>query len=75
MVAYWSSSQPLAKNDADIGLNGPSGNCYGGNVLRVPSGSELHIKIDVPDAESKILRCRVWIDGTAGSLKVMPLVD
>jgi hypothetical protein len=74
-IAYWFSRQPPSVNDADIGLSGPVAACFGGNVCRVPKGSEVHIKIHVPEAESKTLRCRVWIDDRSSSLRVVPLAN
>ena len=73
-IAYWFSRQPPSVDDADIGLTGPVAACFGGNVSRVPRGAELHIKIHVPEAEGRTLRCRVWIDGITGGLRVVQLL-
>jgi len=74
-IAYWFSRQPPSVDDVDIGLSGPVAACFGGNMCRVPSGSELQIKVHVLDAEDKNLRCRVWVDGITGGLRVVQLTD
>ncbi|MBR7900981.1 MULTISPECIES: hypothetical protein [Burkholderia] len=75
-VAYWFSREPPNPDDQDIGLNGPDGNCWGGNVCRVSgTGTNLHIQIRPQDADSKDVHCRVWIDRTARKLRAELLPD
>ncbi|CAJ3224725.1 hypothetical protein [Burkholderia pseudomallei] len=73
-VAYWFSRELPNTDDKDIGLTGPVAACFGGNVCRVPgTGTNLHIRIDPQDAESKDVYCRVWIDTTARRLRAEQL--
>jgi|UniRef100_UPI0038BA2750 hypothetical protein len=75
-VAYWFSRELPNTDDKDIGLNGPSGACFGGNVCGVPGPAAiLHIRIHPQDADSKDLCCRVWIDESARRLRAAQLPD
>jgi len=75
-VAYWFSRELPNTDDNDIGLNGPFSASFGDNVCRVPgTGMHLHIRIHPQDADSKDIRCRVWIDTTDRRLRAIQLDD
>ena len=70
VVAYWFSPELRNTDDKD------AGNCFGGNVCRVPgTETNLHIRIDPQDAESKHVHCRMWVDTSAGKLRAEQLPD
>lgn len=73
-IAYWFSREPPNPDDKDIGLTGPVGACFGGNVCRVP-GTEtiLHIRIHPQEMDAKDVCCRVWIDESERRLRAAPL--
>jgi len=75
-VAYWYSRELPNIDDKEIGLPGPSGAGFGGNVCRLP-GSEavLQIKIQAQNIDSKDIQCRVWIEQTSRRLRGMQLLD
>jgi len=73
-VAYWFSRELPNIDDKDIGLTGPVAACFGGNVCRLPgTETNLHIRIDPQDSDSKDVHCRVWIDTTARRLRAAQL--
>jgi len=75
-IAYWFSREPPHPDDKDIGLTGPVAACFGGNVCGVPgTGTHLHIRIHPQDADSKDIRCRVWVDTTDRRLRAIQLGD
>ena len=75
-VAYWFSRELPNPDDKDIGLTGPVGACFGGNVCPVPGPAAiLHIRIDPQDSDAKDVCCRVWIDESERRLRAAPLSD
>lgn len=75
-IAYWFSREPPNPDDQDIGLTGPVAAFWDSNVCRVPgSGTELQIRIHPQDADSKDVRCRMWVDMTARRLRAELLSD
>lgn len=74
LVAYWFSREPFHPDDKDIGLHGPVGESFDGNVSRIRGPAAiLHVRIHPRDADSKDVHCRVWIDGSERRLRAAPL--
>jgi hypothetical protein len=60
----WTTRNLPHKSDPTFMLNGPIGWGWGGNVVTLPCGShDIDIRIGVPEADTIIIRCRVWADG------------
>jgi hypothetical protein len=74
-VAYWFSREPPNPDDKDIGITGPVGAGFGGNVCRVPAETTISIKIQAQEIDSKDVRCRVWIDQASRRLRGARLDD
>ncbi|CAE6801833.1 hypothetical protein [Paraburkholderia domus] len=74
-VAYWFSRELPNPDDKDIGLTGPVGACFGGNVCRVPGPAILLIRIQPQDLDGKDVCCRVWIDESERRLSAAPMPD
>lgn len=73
-VAYWFSRELPNPDDKDIGLVGPVGACFGGNICRHPGPAAiLHIRIDPQDSDAKDVHCRVWIDESERRLRAAAL--
>jgi hypothetical protein len=76
LFAYWFSREPPHTDDDGIGLNGPVGAGFGGNVVRLPMGQHtLHIRVQVPDYRIKRVSCQVWVDPVARRLNAKALND
>lgn len=75
-LAYWFSRESPNIDDKDIGLNGPAGNGFWGNMCRIPKvETDLHIRIQLQDANTKDIHCRVWIDTAGRCLRATQLPD
>jgi hypothetical protein len=59
----WTTRSPPYEDDPTFMLGGLVGPGYGGNVAKLPCGTyDIDIRISVPEADSVIVRCRVWSD-------------
>jgi hypothetical protein len=69
-IAYWSARDEPYTDDGTIGISGPAGSGFGGNILRIPVSDYIFkIRVWIPDSRSKSIRFHLWIDATARKLK------
>jgi hypothetical protein len=72
--AYWFSREPPNVDDMDIGLSGPPGGCFDGNVCRTRGAdANLDIRIHSPDSVGVDVQCRVWIEAETRQLRAQQL--
>jgi hypothetical protein len=59
----WTTRDLPHRNDPTFRLIGSIDWGWGGNVVTLPCGShDIDIRIDVPEADAIVIRCRVWAD-------------
>jgi len=73
-VAYWFSRDAPSSDDKKISLSGPRSAGFD-TTCRVPDRTVLRIRVQAEDQDSQEVRCRVWIDAPARSLKACHLPE
>jgi len=67
--AYWFSREQPNSDDETIGISGPVGPGFGGNVLRIPVADYVvTLRIQAPEGCSKKCLSRLWVDAAARRL-------